>query len=374
MSRLPLSRLVPLLALLASAPALAADSHETTLALDGSLEGVTAIHLSNLVGSIEVRGGGAAGRYSLSGRVVAEAASDEEARALAGSIRVRSEREGSSLHLTAEVPVDRHTAFRVPKSEEKSRLSRWLGPLMRRGTVAAEYDGQPVEVGNVKGAVGLSVHLELDLPFDVAVEVDQVAGSVRLERLRGQTRVGIVEGTLEAVQINGSLEARTGRADLDVRSFRGDALTLHTGSGEIALADVVGAKATLRTGSGAVEGNLVKVADLEVESGSGDVKLSEVEPESFDLETGSGTVELAGQLRSTRQGRIHTGSGDVTLRVGTLTSFDLLARTEKGSVKFRDLALEVVEEGQDGTHLRHRSGGRELEVSTGKGDVVVRAL
>lgn len=374
MSRSTFARLVPLLALLCCVAASAADSHETELSIEGSLDGATAIHVTNLVGSIEVRGGGDAGAYSLTGRVLAEAGSAEEARALASSIAVRTEREGSVLHLTVEAPVDRHTAFRVPKSEEKNRLTRWLGPLMRRGTVAAEYDGRPVEVGNAKGAVGLAVHLEVDLPFDVAVEADQVAGSVRFERLRGTSRVKVVDGTFEAVQINGSLEARTGRADLDVRTFRGEMLTLHTGSGEISLADVVGETATLRTGSGAVEGNLVRVADLTVESGSGDVTLSEVEPESFDLETASGSVQLAGQLRSTREGRIHSGSGDVTLRVGALTSFDLLARTEKGAVKFKDLALEVIEEGQDGTRLRHRSGGRDLTVTTGKGDVVVRAL
>ncbi len=362
------------LALLAVPAPVAAAQHESALSADGALGDATTIRVENLLGSITVHGGAEAGSFSVRGRVVAEGRSDEEVAALAGAVRLRSERDGETLRIVAEVPLDRHTAFRLPKSEGKGRLSRWLGAFSRKGSVAARYDGQPVEVGSAKGAAALAVHLEVHLPYDVDVEVDQVAGAVRCERLRGVVSVSVVDGTLEAVQVNGSLAARTGRAELDVKTFRGESLTLQTGSGDISLIDVVGDSARVMTGSGAVRGQLVRVDELTVDSGSGNVDLSEVEPGTFDLKTASGTVDVAGQLRSMRHGEIHSGSGDVTIRVGHLTSFDLLARTEKGSVKFRDLALELVEEGEDGTHLRHRSGGRELKVTTDKGDVVVRAL
>ena len=89
MSRAALRRLSVLPTALLCCAAVAADPHETSLSLEGSLEGATSIQITNLIGSVEVRGGGKAGAYVLGGRVIAEAGSDEEARALADSIPPR---------------------------------------------------------------------------------------------------------------------------------------------------------------------------------------------------------------------------------------------------------------------------------------------
>jgi DUF4097 and DUF4098 domain-containing protein YvlB len=114
---------------------------------------------------------------------------------------------------------------------------------------------------------------------------------------------------------------------------------------------------------------------MAVETASGNVELEDLEPASFQVTTDSGDIDLASALTRTREGSIRTESGDVTLRVGRLTPFDLRAAAGSGSVKTRGVALDLVEEGEEGAHFRRRSGGVALLVETGaKGKVLVREL
>jgi DUF4097 and DUF4098 domain-containing protein YvlB len=114
---------------------------------------------------------------------------------------------------------------------------------------------------------------------------------------------------------------------------------------------------------------------LRVETDTGNVELDDVKPESFEVITASGNVELGMPLARTRNGSIESGSGDVTLRVGRLAPFDLLARTQSGTVKTQDLEVELLAQDEEGSRYRRRNGGIDLRVTTGgKGKILVRPL
>ena len=152
-------------------------------------------------------------------------------------------------------------------------------------------------------------------------------------------------------------------------------LELQTGSGEIEVLEVDARQLSLLSGSGIIHGSGIKAGALRVESDSGSVKLDDVEPDSFEVITASGNIELGMPLARTRNGSIESGNGDVTLCVGRLAPFDLLARTGSGAVKIQELELDLLAQDEQGARYRRRNGGIDLRVTTGgKGKVLVRPL
>jgi hypothetical protein len=334
-----------------------------------------AVRLENLLGSIQVMPGQAGSKLRVEARVVAEAETREEADALADAISlVREERDGTVV-IRVDYPVEQQAAFRVPRSERDGLYSKWVAPLVRRSSVSAEYDGQLVEVGDAKGAAAVVVHVKINLPLDLDASLKQYVGTIRCSGLRGSLNLEIVEGEVSAEQIYGNLRARTGSGELRIWKYRGDLFELQTGSGRIDLTDINAQRMRLTTGSGSIRGSAIQAAALVVKTGSGDVELAELEPALFEVSTASGDVDLASPLTRTREGSIRTDSGDVTLRVGRLTPFDLTAAAGSGAVKAQGVSLELLEESEDGAHFRRRSGGPSLRVDTGaKGKVLVREI
>jgi hypothetical protein len=354
---------------------LAGESAERTLNHEEQPVAGAAVRLENLLGSIQVMPGAAGGPLRIEARIVAEADSREEAAALADSITLTREERDGELAIRVTYPVEGHPAYRLPRAERDGLYSKWVAPLVRRDSVSAEYGGSLVEIGDAKGAAALAVHVKVTLPLDRDASFKQYVGSIRCSGLRGALNLEIVEGEAAAEQIYGDLRARTGGGELRVWKYRGESFDLQTGSGRIDLTDITAERLRLTTGSGSIRGDGIKAVALAVRTASGNVALEELDPTLFEVNTGSGDVDLASLLTRTREGAIHTESGDVTLRVGSMTPFDLQACAGSGAVKTRGISLELVEEGEDGAHFRRRSGGPALRVETGgKGKVLVREL
>jgi hypothetical protein len=360
---------------LCAGPAGAAESAERLLTHEEQPGSGATLRLENLLGSIQVMPGDAGGMLRIEARVVAEADSREQADALAGAIALIPEERDGGLAIRVGYPVENHPAYRLPRGERDGLYSKWVAPLVRRDTVSAEYGGSLVEVGDAKGAAALAVHVKVTLPLDRDASFKQYVGSIRCSGLRGALDLEIVEGEAVAEQIYGDLRARTGGGELRVWKHRGESFELQTGSGRIDVSDINAKRLRLTTGSGSIRGSEIKAAALVVKTASGNVELEELDPTLFEVSTDSGDVDLASLLTHTREGAIRTDSGDVTLRVGSLTPFDLRAAAGPEAVKTRGLSLELVEEGADGAHFRRRSGGAALRIDTGaKGKVLVREL
>jgi DUF4097 and DUF4098 domain-containing protein YvlB len=245
---------------------------------------------------------------------------------------------------------------------------------VRKRTVAVEWNGRSVEVGDVKGGVPLAVHLHVSLPLDSVTEFRQVLGTIDVARLRGDTTLDIVEGLAEAVQLYGKLSARTGGGRIEVKTFKGEELGIDTASGEVAIIDARCDRIAVRTASGSVSVDTVTAESLEVASQSGDVALTDVEPRKLDVRSGEGEVDIATRFKRTREASIVSGA-DVVLRVGEVTPFDLVASTRNGGIKTKGVGLEQVAMAENGpARWRRGSGGIDVRVLAEQGSVTVRAI
>ena len=347
---------------------------ERRLELDQQLDPGGVVAVENLIGSMTVRSGNRAGVVTMEARVVAEAETPEQVAALLDAVRLESKQaaEGPLLHVS--YPTERHSAFRMPRSETDGLIAKWAPPLLHKKTVSVHYDDRLVQVGKAKGASAIAVHLKITLPLEARAALTQTVGTIHCSGLRADVDLEVVEGTVLAEQLYGALRARTAGGELTVLKFRGDRFELQTSSGKMELVDVEARSSILRSSSGTILGREIWSESMTVDTATGDVTLDQIESESLSLSTGSGRVDLASELQRTREASIRSSSGDVTLRVGRLAPFMLEARTESGSFKNRGVELQVVDEDERGASMRRGEGGAEVEVATVSGEVTVRPL
>jgi hypothetical protein len=365
--------LVPLLAILvvASGPSRALESADRTLALERAFRDGETLVVENLLGSVRVVPAESPGSVRIEAHIVAEAKTAEQARDLVESIRLEPRADGGVTRFHVEFPVERFGSFRPPKAGVKGMLSRWTAPIIRNSSTV-EYDDRLVQVGAERKGTGLAVHLTVTLPYGLKTSIRQSVGTIQGRALRGRLRLETVDGDITVERCVGVLHAESSRGAVSVRSFQGDELEIRTERGDMELVDVRADRARLHSDVGAIRGSRVTAGELVIENASGDVKLGAVEPTTAKVTTGSGKVDLASYLKHLRDAVIRTATGDVTLRVGELTHFDLLAESKSGSVKTMGMTLDVL--GQEGaaSRLQHGRGGSELRVSAPAGSVTVR--
>ena len=328
--------------------------------------------LENLIGSLTVRADKTGGKTHVEAAVVVEAESKDVAQELADAIALASATEDGRTVLRVGYPLERHSALRLPRSEKDGFLDKWVTPLVRKSTVSAVYQGRTVEIGQQKGAASVAVHVTVTLPLDVDVACRQVVGALHVVGVRGTFALEAVEGEILAEQIYGKLDVRTGGGEVLVRKFSGQDFRLQTASGNVTLVEVQADKATLIAGSGTIDGQTITSSNLSAESGVGAVRLAGLDAERFSVASETGEIDVAAKITRTREASLKSTGGDVTLRVNPTTPFELRAASETGSVKYRDLAAQVVAEEKNSLHLVRGSGGAALQVSTGKGEVLVR--
>jgi len=359
-----------------TAPARAGSERiERTLKYEAPLKAGQSIQIENLIGSLTVRADETGGKVLVEARVVTEADTKTTAKALNQSIELVDDQRDGVPVVRVSYPVDRHSAFKMPRSERDGLLDKWVNPIVRKSTVAAVYDGQMVEIGQSKGAAVVAVHVKVTLPLEVNASLKQIVGNLHVVGVRGEFTLEAVEGHIVAEQIYGSMQVRTGGGEVIVRKFGGEEFRLQTASGNVTLMEVKADTATLRAGSGKIEGSGIKTASLEVDSGAGGVHLDDVDSVSLAVVSESGEVDIATLLTRTREASIRSATGNVTLRVNKSTPFELRALAESGSVKHRDVSAEVIDEEKNSLHLiRGKAGGATLEINTGKGTVMIRPI
>jgi hypothetical protein len=174
-------------------------------------------------------------------------------------------------------------------------------------------------------------------------------------------------GDLQLSSLNGTVQAHTGSGSIRADKL-GAGSKLETGSGSIEATNLMGSS-TLQTGSGEVRAQLGSAGDVVAGTGSGSIKLTDVHG-AAKAETGSGTVEISGQ--PTSPWKLTTGSGDITLQVGSNARFTLDAQTGSGSVK-TDLPL-TMRGSLDKHHVNGtvNGGGPTVRAETGSGDIRIQ--
>jgi hypothetical protein len=344
---------------------------EKTHDLAGDLAKGDSLRVENLLGSVTVEGGGPEGRVSIKARVVADGETLAEAQALAESVRMTSGRNGSAVRVHVAYPVATHPTFRPPKSDDQGFFSKWWSKVFKKDPLTVKYGGQSVTLGPTKGATSLAVHVSVIVPHDVNVEVQQVMGTVHCLRLRGALDVDANQGEVLIERIYGAVRARTDEGDLAIMTAKGETVDAEIRAGDLELVDVKADVVRVGTGEGAIAGEKLGAGALTIEAGKGTVILNELDAASFIVDTGSGDIDLGLRLQRAREGSIRSGSGDVTLRLGTFAPFDLLIASTSGEIKSKGLPLESVA-GEGGQHFRRGTGGAQIRVTTGGGGVILR--
>jgi DUF4097 and DUF4098 domain-containing protein YvlB len=106
-----------------------------------------------------------------------------------------------------------------------------------------------------------------------------------------------------------------------------------------------------------------------VDTGSGGMELHGVHG-SLQAKAGSGTIQAEGS--PTGAWSVHTGSGEVKLKLPSDAAFDLDAHTSSGSISIDQPHTVQGSVGRKEVRGRVGGGGVPVEVETGSGDIQIR--
>ncbi|HJS56819.1 MAG TPA: DUF4097 family beta strand repeat-containing protein [Vicinamibacteria bacterium] len=319
-------------------------SAEVTRTVHAELTPAEAAHfnIENLAGSIRVSAGPGES-------VTVVATVHAESDSLADSLRFeRRTWRGGEPVLRLSWPVDQHRSFRFPAAPAESEI-RYADDGSTDG-----WDGGRHRV-RVSRDEGVLLWAELD---------------VRVPRRALEAGFYNRAGGVTASGVQGTLRFDTAAGAIDVDHVSGDVLA-DSGSGDVTAADVEGSF-RCDTGSGTCDVRGFRGDRLSLDSGSGRLRLVDVQARVVDADTGSGDVEA--ELRSAARVRADTGSGDVRLRLPRDASFELRADTGSGDVKSRFSDAEPIVRRREVIGYRRGDGDVKIDVDTGSGDVTVEPL
>ncbi len=167
-----------------------------------------------------------------------------------------------------------------------------------------------VRIPHLRWGIGhRSVEIELSIPRAANLDVHTGDGNTTAEGVKGDIRLSTGDGRIEGGSLDGALAATTGDGNIHV-SGRFDVLNLKTGDGNIEAearaASKMTAAWTVHTGDGNVVLRLPQgfSADLDAHTGDGHI--------SLDF-----PVTMSGRLsNSTIQGKINSGGPMLTVHTG----------------------------------------------------------
>ena len=360
--------------LAASLPALAA-SATVARAFTFKPESNAGLKVQNLIGDVRVeRGTGAS--IEIAANTTVEAASEEEAKRLAGLVDFRSRDAGPGSRFDVRLPPEH-----FPKVYWEDGAAHWWSAsyvkyLGERIRISGSHDsdtrvvrvdlvikapaGAKLEVSNILGdssAAGFSGDLKLDGTSgtlrsnggDGEVYLDSGSGEVVVDGHRGRVKADTGSGSVKISNCECDILADTGSGSVDVQQGKGK-VSADTGSGRVKVQDFAG-PLLADTGSGGVNARgLSQVSELEVD-------------------TGSGSVNIEGDLSALAHVDIETGSGSVTLRSsGGQPSLELRVDTGSGGVDV-DAPGASVREDDDVTIVKMKDGAGRGGIETGSGSV-----
>lgn len=158
-----------------------------------------------------------------------------------------------------------------------------------------------------------------------------------------------------------------GSGDVRMEDLAGN-LTLDTGSGEVRIGSVRGGEIRIDTGSGDVEADRLDGSTVTIDTGSGDVTVGTLAGRA-SIDTGSGDVAVS--MEAGHALNVSTGSGEVDITLPRAAGAELAIDSRDVEID-RDFAFDG-RSTRSATRGRLGSGGPRIEVSTGSGEVSLRA-
>jgi len=360
--------------LAASLPALAA-SATVARTFTFKPESNAGIKVQNLVGDVRVeRGTGQ--EVEIVATTTVEAATEDEAKRLAGFVDFRSKDVGAGSHFDVRLPPEH-----FPKVYWQDGAAHWWSASY------VKYLGERIRISGSRDGDTRVVRVDLTIkaPAGAKLDVSNILGDSSAAGFSGDLKLDGTSGTLRSNGGEGEVYLDSGSGAVVVDGHRGR-VKADTGSGSVKisnceceiLADTGSGAVDVQTGKGRVSADTgsghVKVEDfagpLLADTGSGGVSgrgLSDVR--ALEVDTGSGSVNIEGDLSALAHVDIDTGSGSVTLRSSAgQPSIELRIDTGSGGVDVEAPGANV-RESDDITIVRMKDGLGSGIIDTGSGSV-----
>ncbi|HET6580224.1 MAG TPA: DUF4097 family beta strand repeat-containing protein [Gemmatimonadales bacterium] len=227
-------------------------------------------------------------------------------------------------------------------------------------------EGRRVTISSQGQGLDASADLIVRVPRGRRVAVVLAVGAVTVSHVDGDLLVDARSAPVTATGTRGALSIEVGSGSVQVTNAEGD-LNLDTGSGAVEVSGFRGGPLSIDTGSGDVTGSQLESTEVSVETGSGDIRLTGVGAPSLSLETGSGTVtaELRQDIASLE---VSTGSGDIAIRAPASLGAALEVETSSGDID-TDFPLQVTRRGRDHVVGTIGDGNGTIEIQTGSGEI-----
>ncbi|HET7651119.1 MAG TPA: DUF4097 family beta strand repeat-containing protein [Gammaproteobacteria bacterium] len=212
-----------------------------------------------------------------------------------------------------------------------------------------------IQVANVKANLGLhsdSSDMQLDHTAG-DLSIDTGSGDIGLAQQDGAVVVRTGSGDVKISQVSGNINIHTGSGDVHGGKLHGDTLETVTGSGDVVLDDIAGS--------------------LNMRAGSGDIHLSGIKAHGgTTVSTGSGDITLSGDLSGMDGFNLRAGSGDIVLATSQPPAVHLDINTGSGDINVHWAGLSNVAT-SDNSFSGDVANGKALgKIHTGSGDVTLK--
>ena len=238
----------PVMALLLSAPAVAADRYEElrTLSLDAA--GVRVVDIEAGAGSLEITGDETATEIRLDAVLWIEDAPKNPERVrktLASHVEVSLERDGDRARVVT-VTEDPGIGYTLPHVDVRLVVphSVSLDLTDRSGWISVARIAGDVDIRDGSGSITLA-----DIGGHVAIDDD--SGSIDVTGVAGRVGIDDDSGSIGVERVEGDLAIDDGSGSITVRDVAGS-VTIRDGSGSILVAGVGHDLHVLESGSGSV--------------------------------------------------------------------------------------------------------------------------
>ncbi len=258
----------------------------------------------------------------------------------------------------------------------EARAWPWQSASSRLAEVAShppiEQSENLIQVG-MRPLEGLSLqsvvaNYSVVAPPDTEVHAHSGAGNIFVEGVRGPVELTTGKGTITAGEIAGDAQIHSGAGNVRLHDI-GGVVNVTTGAGDVTF-DNAASDLRVRTGSGNIRIENPR-GTVNVKSGAGDVHIVGA-TDDVDAHGGMGNIHLEGSPRPGSLWELHTGAGDITLRVPLDANFRVHAHAGLGDIR---ASLPGLSAGHSTHELRGQvgNGGARIEIETGLGDIVIES-
>ncbi len=201
------------------------------------------------------------------------------------------------------------------------------------------------------------------------LQLKSASGDMTVQGLIGDLGTHSGSGDATILQVQGTLDVHTGSGDIDLNGLQGSVRVL-TGSGDITGGQLKGPSSQLHTGSGDIRLDGI-AGDIVLDTSSGDIKLNGLaQVKRARINCGSGDIMLDGDLSSMQDFTLRSGSGDITLNSANPPAVHLDIQGSDIEAHWPD--MHHVESGRRYLRADIGAASGNGRISTGSGDVTLR--